>query len=543
MCIQKEAVALLAGLAFFSCSDHRSAGGNSAESGNPELAGVLTTASGAPVVRARVSCVPADFNALVDVLDSSRQTLTDSLGTYQFAVLPPGICALEAYDSASGQRALVSSLQIVDDTTLTVNQELSSPGIVRFGVSGLADGVQGWVVVPGTTIKRPVEVKFGSIYVDSLPAGEVGPLWFYREAADSVALADSCEVVSGTTQRVNVEPLHFSMRIPLNTTTAACNLTEKLEGFPLALKLDSSDLDFVAISPAEGRLRIWNGDSTKILPMQVGRWDAVVAKAQLWVRLDSLLPQNADQNLILVWDEEAVADDVAAGDVFTSADGFVAAWHFDDHVNTFGDMGPNGLHGDPVAVTTDAGVVGQGLFFDGRSSYVSIPGSEAGPLNIGYLDTAVFSIWVKIESAITSRFIFGKGTYQYYLKFLYPESWLFEVNDEQELAYRHWYRVPFDTTQDSQRWWHLTVEQLGAKARFYRNGELITETASTGLNPDSLSRYTGSTFEIGRRLFPNDSGDQFFHGILDELHVSDRERSSEWVRLMYLNQKPEDYWP
>jgi hypothetical protein len=72
---------LLIFLTCLGCSDQH-AGGNSAESGNPELAGILMLKGKEPAGLARVQCVPSDFNVMYDTLPLSFKTKTDSLGHF-----------------------------------------------------------------------------------------------------------------------------------------------------------------------------------------------------------------------------------------------------------------------------------------------------------------------------------------------------------------------------------------------------------------------------------------------------------------------------
>jgi len=536
-------IALVLAVFLLSCSDHKVAGGNSAESGNPELAGTLGLADGSPAAGTRIQCVPVDFDALAhDSLSPNRKTISDSLGAFRFDSLPSGVCALEAFHEASGMRLLVQNLHIQDGKTLSLQNDLQPTGTVRVGITGYADGATGTVVVPGTSIARPVVVKFGSVFVDSLPADKLNLLVFMSAQGERVVLDSNRTVVTGDTLSVSTIPIHFSKRISLNTTPLGADLRETLVGFPLALKLDSNALDFTVLSPGAGRLRIFNGDSTKQVPFRIAAWDALKKNAQIWIRLDTLYAQDAAQGLIVVWDEQKNPPASSLAPLpFAATDGYIASWHFDEGTSQVLDAGSLGFDGEPFAVTGAMGVVGQGLHFNGTSSYVSIPQSASGPLNFSFTDSMTISVWVNFNKATTSRFVLGKGTYQYYLKYLYPNGWLFEDNDEQDPTMRSWFLASFDTLADVNQWWLLTVVQTGTHVNFYRNDSLMDSSVAIGLAPNP--RYTESNLQIGRRLFPDGTSDQNFLGDIDEVQISDRDRSSEWVRLTYLNQKPSGYWP
>ena len=77
-------------MAFFAgCSSDSHVAGNSAETGSPELAGILVLDGGKPAAHARVQCVPGDYNIVAaseadQVLPSAFETETDENGNYEF---------------------------------------------------------------------------------------------------------------------------------------------------------------------------------------------------------------------------------------------------------------------------------------------------------------------------------------------------------------------------------------------------------------------------------------------------------------------------
>ena len=70
-------------MAFFAgCSSDSDVAGNSAETGSPELAGILVLDNGKPAARTKVQCVPRGYNILAaskaeQVLPSAFETVTD----------------------------------------------------------------------------------------------------------------------------------------------------------------------------------------------------------------------------------------------------------------------------------------------------------------------------------------------------------------------------------------------------------------------------------------------------------------------------------
>lgn len=537
---------MLTGL--LACSNHQVAGGNSAESGNPELTGRVL-ANGAPAAYTRLQCVPTGFNALHDSLMPQQRAIADTAGNYSFDSLPKGECSLEAYQASSGLRILVQKINIVKGKVDTVNPTLRAPGTVRIGMTGLQNGDSVWVYVPGTSIVKRVAVKFSAIFIDSLPTDSVSTDSLHFKVSmmvlgDSITKDFTAKVVAGNTVSVNAPPpISLSFHLALNTSANSANLKDTLYAFPLCLHLDSTRIDFSVIAPNAGRIRVFKSDSSTEIPSHISNWNASEHNAQLWVRLDTLLPQSASQNLIVTYQEGDTSHAKFVHQPFDSADGFIGVWHFDEGTTQASDATPNGLNGVASNVASVPGVVGKGFQFDGRSSYVDITNSASGPLNFNYIDTMSLSVWVNLKNPNTSRPVLDKGPYQYYLTYYYPHGWLFNNEEQSTASYRHWYQFGFDTTTDKGNWMLLTVLHVGTQVSLYRNDTLMDTSSSFAIDVVT-NRDTTSDLLFGKETIPSTTSDSyFFEGILDEVQISGVHRSQSWIHMMYLNQKPTGYWP
>ena len=161
---------------FVGCSSDSQVAGNSAETGSPELAGILVLDNGKPAARTKVQCVPGNYNIIAaseaeQVLPSAFETETDENGNYEFDSIPAGSFSLEAFHQESGQMLLVQNLSAEEDEPLAVNDTLRNSGTVKLLVPGeFRENQGGEAIVIGTTIRRRVSVQNGKIVVDSLPA-------------------------------------------------------------------------------------------------------------------------------------------------------------------------------------------------------------------------------------------------------------------------------------------------------------------------------------------------------------------------------------
>lgn len=531
----------LAALVFLLGCSERHAGGNSAETGNPEIAGTVTLPDGQAAAAARLQCLPRDFDARTDTVDARWLAVADSLGNFHFDDQDAGSCNLEAYHGESGFRLFIAQLPIAAERTLQVRATLSQPGAVRLGLTGFAEGDSGWVWIPGTSIVQAVTVQYASLFIDSLPVAELDSIIFIpAQGGAPVLLSTDVKVLPGQITTQNAEPLHIETELQLNTSSLGADLKETLYGFPLAWRLDSKSVDFRLLRPGSGKLSVWRKD--RELGYQISQWDTQTQQAALWVRLDTLWPQDTQQSIRLVYDEKPAATTNWSTPPFALADSTTAAWHLEEAGDTAYDAGPYRLNGIRHGAQSQAGVVGNANWFNGTSNYISIPESANGPLNFGYSAPATFSVWVRLDAPNTSRFVFGKGIYQYHLKYQYPTGWTFENNDEETITRYHRYDAPLDTLADQGKWFHLAVAiGTGGADRLFVNGTLA-DTVDTYFTQNTL-RYTSNTFEIGRRILPDLTTGQHFWGVIDELQIWHVSHSAEWIRMLYLNQNPLSPWP
>ncbi|HSQ42445.1 MAG TPA: LamG-like jellyroll fold domain-containing protein [Fibrobacteraceae bacterium] len=523
------------------CSDRQIAGGNSAESGNPELVGILELPDGTPAAHTQVQCVPEGFNAKQDTLSSTRITYTDSTGAYVLDSLPTGICALEACDTASGMRLLISHISLNSGQTDTLNGALQLPGALRIKAESQTDGDSGYVVVSGTSILRFVVVKFGAIFVDSLPATESLPLLkYYSLDGEILSQINGLTVTSDDTLPVNSPPLiHLAWKVKLNTSATGADLSEDLLAFPLSLRTDSLGIDFTVISPEAGSFQAWKSDSATELPLAISYWSATDSAGQFWAQLDTLYAQDSTQFIWLTYSEGDTA--TSASTPFSSSNGYLGVWHFDEGTSVATDASGNGWDGEPTGTTDSVGVAGRAFLYDGRSSYVTIPNTASSVFNFNYLDTLSISLWVNVTDISANRFILSKGAYQYYLMYYYPHGWQF-VNYEEEQASYDDYLAEADTSTVENQWHLLTVTQSNDETRLFVDDSLQDSIASVGV-ADS-ARNTDQDIVFGRICFSEENTDfYYFVGLIDEIEISGVARSAEWIRLTYLNQKPEKPWP
>ena len=537
--------ALLAMVFLVSCSDNKVAGGNSSEVGSPELMGTLAFADGSQGAAkvasyARVYCVPTDYDPAKEDSTSYYTTTADSMGYYAFENLPSGVYNLEAfYEDSDGETFAVreSGLKIAKDSAQSVNLGLNQSNDIKIYLQDTKDSVASLSIV-GSTYKSTAKIITDGIVRYAIFTGVLASYYDSVQVSTSEGTNSIKAVLVENTdaeQAFYYDSSARTLEIPLNTSATGIDLRDTIEGFPLYVRLNDLNAD-------DRKSLVKNLYSLKVYLEPASFWTTfkvVCGKDSiptgLWVRLSTLYPQRETQKLVFAWNETdfieepsvteacVVRDDafgsalalIRAADPFTISDGFMAAWNFDERefpdsiVKTSGD---NPFKGRVTDVTAGDGIIGGAFVFNGKSSIIEIQES-ADYWGFVLKDTSSFtsSFWVNVEDTSTSR--------------------------------DHWYEASIATAPkvDYKQWVHFTVVKSGDSTAIYRNGEL--EETMVSRNHTDDKRTSDGPFIIGARKQSSGKVDRVFKGSLDELYFMDEAKSSEWARLMYLNQKPTGYWP
>lgn len=552
------ALAMLAG-----CSTGSNTAGNSAETGSPELAGILFLDGGKPAALARVQCVPQDFDATWDALPVAFATEADSEGYYRLDSVPPGTYSVEAFHVASGERLLVQNVKVAEGDSVAVSDTLSMPGVVDLPAAGVAEeGASGIVTALGTTIFRQVQVRDGRIVIDSLPADSLALRIFFGgdslfldvdvPAGDTVWLVaetDSIPMDTSAGDTVYKDTVLMTFVAPLALPTGTDTLSSFVSDIPLTLRLTAENSDFdsvVNIMSGNGgrwevvRISADSGRSKK-LPIAKMMVDTLAREAVFWVNIDSL---NVADSLELSYNSSM--EPAYASDVFPTNRSYSLVWHFDSGLSPVEDAAEMRYFGGTASgVTLTDGVVGKGARLDLSSTVVAENSAEADTsrkVDLVYGNDAYFcfSLWVKLESVETEQVIFDKGG-EYALRYDPDRGFVVEVyhaatgnagdgGASDTASYvATWASAKMATAQ---KWTYVAFSkhQSNAVADFFIDDTLVEyefdEVAWDG------KKDSARDFRVGG-----------FAGSIDEVMLGGCFRDAAWSTLTYLNQRPENYWP
>jgi hypothetical protein len=523
------------------------AGGSSSET----VIGKVANADGTPACSTIVTLCFADYNPVCDTpLARSSTDTTDAFGAYR--VTAPDSSArysIIATKPGSGTRALVANIVISGDTTRVQDAFLSTPGAISVAAPDTADVINGYLYIPGTGIAVFVS-SGGLILLDQVPAGTIPSVNYASKAAPGVStvLTAGIDVISAGTVVIPYPQWRYSRKVHFNTTASGAGVYGDVADFPALVRLTSSNFVFSQARADGADLRFSNPDGVH-LAYEIEQWDAAANVAALWVRLPVVSGNNDNQYIVMHWgagDKDATAN---SADVFDTSRGFQGVWHLSGPGNaTAFDATANGYHGTPYNMTASsalAGAIGSGRDFNGTSSYISMPKSASGKLDMPQNGEYSISLWAYTDTIDTIwHAIAGKGHEQYYLKLKCfgngRATWEFvEFQDKKGWVYTEDSTPP---APGQKQWVYLTGVRSGSQQFFYVNGSLANN--STPLMTGNYPRNSGDNFTIGRHArevtIPYGEGWCYFNGRIDEVRVMNIAPGPDWIRLCYMNQKVED---
>jgi hypothetical protein len=570
---------LAASALLLACTDkaptHLSQGG---EIGNPTIALVGTAkypdgtvAGGASVLLRRDDFLAADRgskllsstaslnSALAKISVSLANVFTDSVGRFRIDSVDAGEYRIEINDKQG--KALVLDWGI--DTaaikarnaagkkdTVLATDALEATGSVHGTVKVDSASATPYVaLIYGMDRVALVDPRSGAFGFSDLPAGTytiklgcLGRGCLEKDIA-GVHVAPGQDTPLDTVSLTTVAGEDYSKwaksaKVAINTSASGAGTTQDVYGFPLLVRLDSSNFDF-SQAQARGQDIRFASASGKRLAFDIDRWDAAARKAEIWVRVDTVLANSADQAIRMYWGNPDADFYTAGAQVFSRGDGYGGVWHLAEEGNSsphgIRDAGSRGNHGTGLGispVSSQAAVVGRGLNFDGVTGVTVDPDSA-----LHAKDSLTLELWVNFTSLGQFKRILSKA-------YTPPQGqgpgmpWTeYDLETDgtgSKIAFSiaiggALNSVLSTTLPDPGIWYHVAATYDGAAMKLYLNGELEATDTKAGVITDY-----GRGLTFGKYEFDQVSN---FKGKLDEVRMSSAARSPAWIKLSYENQK------
>jgi len=204
----------------------------------------------------------------------------------------------------------------------------------------------------------------------------------------------------------------------------------------------------------------------------------------------------------------------------------------------------SGLHHDSTSNGNDGtvyGVVTQGVsgkvdgadVFVRTGGYVEVPHSST----ISGFDTAfTASFWVKLDTVdrrqtLLNKFDLSSNENGWFIEYRSAERAFAFFASEDGVGYQWWY-ASFEPQADT--WYHVVVVwQANTLPKFYVNGQQVP-TVRVWNTISQIYDNDGAPLHIGKCTY---STQRTLGGSIDEIRVSNTNRSTSWIRTCYNNQE------
>lgn len=553
MVLEAAHITLLATLALTACSPDRRLGEGGTSEETNSISARVTDKSGHPVAGGIVRLRPGDYLAATDSIGAApvepaavQDARTDGYGRFSMDSLPPGSYRLE-FGSGDTVGAIVD-VQVdsaprardLDNVVLIPLATVQGAIDIPPGADGAAVQVYGLerAQKTGTAGKYQVKIpKGGYVFRASSRTAEIPP-----------RTSPEFSVDSGETRNLDFSLFwYYARKVFLNTTAGGAGISEGLGGFPILVRIDSSEADFDTLKAHKSTLGFMNRNG-ETLPSEMVSWNVILNRAEYWVLLDTLVADSRDQFIYLNTISGLPARVKGAAAVFDQNNGFYGAYHMDrkadlaDTVIADASTSKNDalIINSPLSTT---GISGGAIALDGISQYITTIRTTLKPRSFNV------SVWFRTATGKGGKLIGLSGDSLGLSPHFDRHIWM---DDEGYLHFGiHSPRTdaPFPdgkftlTISDSSRkyndnQWHQATGQYEAYGalELFVDGALVAGGVSS-LDPEGYNGVWRMGFDNLDTWIPKPSS-FFFQGALDEIRIAHVTRSPAWIKLSYENLKP-----
>jgi PKD repeat protein len=331
------------------------------------------------------------------------------------------------------------------------------------------------------------------------------------------------------------------LQITINTTTLG--LSGSCIGFPLLIRLNSSNFPYFGQTLAGGAdIRFSKANYASHLSYEIERWDAANGNAEIWVKVDTVLPNSATQSIMMHWGKSGETGESNPAGVFVPGNGFLGTYHLGGNLNDATGNGNNGS--DNNTVDTSTGIIGRARAFNGSSQYFTagdLADRPSGAISFWFRPKEIFN------SASTTQGIYGKkadNSNNVTLSLCGDDflngpdgvkGCIVTKNEQSDVGL---YNRTTSVTWAAGAWYHIVWSWNGSTDSLYVNGALQRTTSS------SVAVAGAALDEIGRSNYDTDANvtdgqPKYFNGTLDEFRIDHFSRSAKWNKLGYETQRPD----
>jgi uncharacterized repeat protein (TIGR02543 family) len=412
----------------------------------------------------------------------------------------------------------------VDDNHTIIAEFAQNQYILTINIVGegsVAQNPNKDLYIHGETVQLTASASQGWTF-----SGWSGDLSGLTNPATIVMTGNKTVTATFTTNQWWCSDWHYRRTIIIDGTKVSGELTD----FPVLIEIFDSSL--AGKAQPDGDDFVFTDKNNTKLDHQIEFYDNSTGHLIVWVRVPNLSSTvntviymyygnpncGNQQNPTAVWDSN-----------------YKLVLHLNEKTGIHYDSTINGNNGTPYkgVLQCVTGQIDGADTFDGINDYIAVPHSDT---LAGYTEAFTVSFWIKIEDTSRRQTILCKydtngnmrGWQIEYDPLNCPNNpfWFFASQDG--IKYSQWWASFVPT---SGVWYHVTIVwEANSIPKFYINGVQVP-TVGTG-KISSIFNNVGVPLYVGKSIYAGRN----FKGSLDEIRISNKARSADWILTTYTNQ-------
>ncbi len=341
--------------------------------------------------------------------------------------------------------------------------------------------------------------------------------------------------------------------ITIDHTNIGSNLTD----YPLLIDAQDNDLKSTVngghVQSSSGYDIAFYDKNTNKLDHEIELYNETTGKYVAWVKIPTV-SSSEDTKVFMVYGKSGVTTNPST--VATWNDDFLAVYHFSDDVSstTFNESTANSSDGTaPAAITRITGKAGYGREFNGSSDFIWVDDTDLHAdfpsKNASATTEFTISAWVYLDDIsdrgpFVSKQTGGSGNERGYV-FMLEDNQKMKLeafqSDNTNCSDGRW-EIYSTSTVSTGNWYNVAVtykfDGTNSESRLYIDGSEVAydEICSNApiRNNWGPIQSNDRDFEIGRYYWLS-SYVKYFDGKLDEVRVSKKAFSADWIAVEYTN--------
>ncbi len=286
------------------CSMNLSSGGSGGETGNPVILGKVVDSTGRGLSNMKISAIKISLDPLEGISPAdSFVAETGTNGAFRIEVTKNDTFNILAEQSSQLLSGLATRIAVLGPVTSLANTIVAkSPGAIRILLGKGIDTVDGYVYIPGTHFYSLV-TNSDSVVLNNVPAAAIPSLYYkVKNVPSSTRLISGDAVVSPN--KITTIAYVTTKKVFFNTTASGAGVTGNVIAFPVLVRLTSANFDFSQTEKNGEDIRFAKSDDSPI-PFEIEQWDSSNARAEIWVRVDTIYGNDSTHYMAMTWGNPA----------------------------------------------------------------------------------------------------------------------------------------------------------------------------------------------------------------------------------------------